>query len=200
MTFSPCINILYYKEGKMANMLFEYQTRRLRLRILKPDAASQVLNFYLRDRELFEKYEPDRIPQFYTVDHQRTILKCEYNLAFRLQNIRFYVYLKENPNLIIGTVCFHNISGSYYSSCEVGYKFSSAFWHHGYASEALEKGIEVMFDELNLHRIQAFVLPDNEPSIRLLESHGFKREGIARSNLFLQGEWRDHAQYSLIRE
>ena len=57
-----------------------------------------------------------------------------------------------------------------------------------------------MFDELNLHRIQAFVLPDNEPSIRLLESHGFKREGIARSNLFLQGEWRDHAQYSLIRE
>ena len=180
-------------------MLFEYETDRLILRIVKPDAAAQVLDFYLRDRELFEKFEPDRVPQFYTVEHQRTILKCEYNLAFRMQNIRFYVYLKDHPDVIIGTVCFHNICGSFYSSCEVGYKFSSLFWHYGYASESLKKGIQIMFDELNLHRITAYVLPDNAPSIRLLESRGFVLEGTARSYLLLHGYWRDHLQYSLVR-
>ena len=56
-----------------------------------------------------------------------------------------------------------------------------------------------MFDELNLHRITAYVLPDNAPSIRLLESRGFVLEGTARSYLLLHGYWRDHLQYSLVR-
>lgn len=179
-------------------MLFEYETDRLILKILKPDAARQVLDFYLRDREIFEKYEPERIPPFYTVAHQKTILKCEYNLAFRLQNVRFYVFLKEDTSKIIGTICFHNITTSYYSNCEVGYKFSSAYWHLGYASEALEKGIQVMFEDLHLHRIQAWVLPDNYSSIQLLQTHGFRKEGIARSYLLLHNEWKDHVQFSLI--
>ena len=40
-------------------MLFEYETNRLILKIMKPDNAQQVLNFFLEDREYFEKYEPD---------------------------------------------------------------------------------------------------------------------------------------------
>ena len=38
-------------------MFFEYQTDRLILKVIKPDEAAQVLDFYLRDKELFEKYE-----------------------------------------------------------------------------------------------------------------------------------------------
>lgn len=179
-------------------MLFEYETNRLILKILKPDAAPLVLDFYLRDRELFERFEPDRVPQFYTVSYQKNILKCEYNLAFKLSNIRFYVFLKGCPNTIIGTVCFHNIVPNLYSSCEVGYKFSSAFHHQGYASEAIEKGIDIMFSELGLHRIMAWVLPENQPSIRLLESLGFQRQGISREFLYMHGQWTDHAQYYLL--
>ncbi len=179
-------------------MLFQYETDRLILKILKPDAATQVLDFYLRDRELFEQYEADRLPQFYTLAHQKKILKCEYNLAFQMSNIRFYVFLKEDPNTIIGTVCFHNIIPTVYSSCEIGYKFSSAFQHKGYATEALRKGIEVMFYEVGLHRIMAWVRPDNLPSIRLLKTLGFLFEGISREFLYMHGQWTDHAQYSLL--
>ena len=36
-------------------MLFQYETDRLILKILKPECALQVLDFYNRDKELFEK-------------------------------------------------------------------------------------------------------------------------------------------------
>ena len=51
-------------EGR--SMLFAYETERLLLKIIKPDQADAVLDFYMRDKELFEKFEPDRMPNFYT--------------------------------------------------------------------------------------------------------------------------------------
>lgn len=179
-------------------MLFSYETNRLVLKILTPDAAPMVLDFFLRDKELFEKYEPERTPNFYTLQFQSETLQYEYNLACKNSHIRFYVFRKENPNQIIGTVCFHKVNLSVYRSCEVGYKFSSEFQHKGYAAEALEKGIDIIFTELMLHRIMAWVEPSNTPSIRLLLSLGFSFEGINRERLYLHGHWADHAQYSLI--
>lgn len=40
-------------EGR--SMLFAYETERLLLKIIKPDQADAVLDFYMRDKELFEK-------------------------------------------------------------------------------------------------------------------------------------------------
>lgn len=179
-------------------MLFEYKTERLLLRILQPGAAGMVLDFYMRDQKLFEKFEPDRAANFYTISHQQNLLKCEYTLAFKLSSVRFYVFRKEDPGTIIGTLCFHNITKPVYSSCELGYKFSSAWHHQGYASEAINMGIQVMFQDIGLHRICAWVLPDNEPSIRLLERLHFEREGLCKDFLPLHGQWMDHLQYALL--
>ena len=44
-------------EGR--SMLFAYETERLLLKIIKPDQADAVLDFYMRDKELFEKFESD---------------------------------------------------------------------------------------------------------------------------------------------
>ena len=46
--------ILYHRnhmEGRI--MLFAYETERLLLKIIKPDQADAVLDFYMRDKELF---------------------------------------------------------------------------------------------------------------------------------------------------
>ena len=178
-------------------MLLQYQTRRLILKILEPDYADKVLNFYLNDKELFEKYETDRSPNFYTEGHQHNILQVEFGLALKLQQVRFYVFLKENPDQIIGTVSLYDISGVY-SKADLGYKFSSKFHHKGYASEAVEKLLDIAFIELNIHRICAHVQEDNIPSIRLLEGLGFEKEGLCRDYLCFRGVWKDHLQYSLL--
>ena len=175
-----------------------YETDRLILKVLRPEAAKKVLCFYLDNKELFEKYEASRPDNFYTVKYQKSVLLCEYNLTVQLSAVRFYVFLEDDPDRIIGTICFRDITRSIYDSCEVGYKFDERFWHHGYATEALIEGIDIMFGDLGLHRITACVMPGNTPSIRLLESLYFKREGLLRQNARIQGEWADHYLYSLI--
>lgn len=178
-------------------MLLQYETQRLILKIIGPDYAKNVLNFYLNDKELFEKYETDRCPNFYTETYQRNTLQAEYTLTLRLQQIRFYVFSKEEPEQIIGTISLYHIS-NIHSHAEIGYKFSSKYHHKGLASEAVEKMIDIAFTELHLHRLTAHVMESNLPSIRLLEGLGFQKEGVSRDYLYLHGSWKDHIQYSLL--
>ncbi len=178
-------------------MLFQYETSRLILKVLTPDYAQTVLNFYLQDKDLFEQYEADRPVGFYTVSFQRNTLQAEYSLAMKFSAVRFYVFLKESPSTVIGTVCLYNISNSF-ARCEIGYKFSSAYHHHGYAVEAVERCVDMAFAELGIHRICAMVQKENMHSIHLLESLGFQKEGICRHYMRIKGKWIDHLQYSLL--
>jgi ribosomal-protein-alanine N-acetyltransferase len=179
-------------------MKFVYETPHLVLKVLKPDAAQQVLDFYLTDRELFERFEPDRLPNFYTRQFQKQILTYEYNMAVKGDMLRYYIYEKENPNRIIGTVSIQHILRGYFASCEIGYKFSAAVHRRGYATETLGLITEKIFSDMKLHRIVARALPDNVASIRLLEKIGFEYEGVTRGYLYMHGKWEDHAQYSLL--
>lgn len=182
-------------------MQFKYETTHLLLKILHPSSrsAEQVLHFYTKNRALFEQYEATRSADFYTKAYQKKILTYEYNLALREQSFRFWIYEKQNPECPIGTISFYNIVHSIYDRCETGYKFDPAFWHKGYAREAMSFGISLMFDELNLHRIEAYVMKENTSSIRLLSSLHFQLEGICRKSIRIRGNWEDHMLFALIR-
>lgn len=177
-----------------------YETPRLILKVLKADNAnaSSVLNFYLHDQELFEKYEPDRAPNYYTASFQKTVLKYEYNLTVKGEHIRYYIFLKEAPTQPIGTVCFHDIDKTYYSCCEIGYKLSAQYQHQGYAKEALNYALAALFEEGEIHRVNAWVDITNEPSIKLLTKVGFEQEGVCKDFVRFHGKWRDHIQFCMI--
>ena len=50
-----------------------------------------------------------------------------------------------------------------------------------------------------LHRIEASALVDNEKSIGVLKSCGFKMLGINENYLLINGKWRDHVTYYTIK-
>ena len=175
-----------------------YETERLILRILHENAAAKVLQFYEKNHEVFDAFEPIRPENFYTRACQANILRCEFQLAVKKKAVRFWVFRKQQPQQIIGTVSFQNIQRTVYQSCQIGYKFDPDFWHQGFAYESIEKAVSVIFNDLSLHRIEALVLPDNQPSIRLLRRLGFVEEGLCRSCIFLPSGWTDHLRYSLI--
>lgn len=175
-----------------------YETERLYLKILQEDSVPAVLDFYKRSREAFEPWEPDLPASFFTSDHQTLLLRSEFQLALRQASLRFWVFSKKEPDKIIGTISFQNITRSVYQSCHIGYKFDPAYWHQGYASEGIRGGLSFLFREWKLHRVEAFVQPDNTASIQLLERLGFCCEGISRSCIYLHGSWKDHLRYSII--
>ena len=134
---------------------FSYETERLILRLPSTDYLREIHDFLYRNRSCFEKYEPTAPENYYTLDFQQTLARCELKLALKLSSVRFYVFLKEDPSTIIGTVCLHNIIKMPYFTSEVGYKFDASYQHHGYAREALSMALSVGFYGLGLHKIFA---------------------------------------------
>lgn len=70
----------------------------------------------------------------------------------------------------------------------------------GLMQAAMKLALSHAFDTLKLHRLEAACIPDNARSIRVLENAGFRREGLLRSYLRINGVWRDHLLYALIAE
>lgn len=182
-------------------MRFQYETDRLTLQLLRPDSisAKQTLRFYDKNRTVFEQYEAMRPENFYTEQFQKRMLSEEMNLALQQKAIRFWICKKAMPQELIGTVCFYNIIHSAYDRCEIGYKFDPHFWHNGYAREAMAFAIPLIFEEMSLHRMEAYVMAENIPSIRLLKDCGFQCEGVCREAVRIQGKWEDHLLFSRIR-
>ena len=68
----------------------------------------------------------------------------------------------------------------------------------GYCYEAIATGMHLLSNDIGIRRYEALVLPDNTPSIRLLEKIGFRQEGLLKDKVFLQNKWRDHYLYGYI--
>lgn len=175
-----------------------YETDRLVLTPLGKEAAQRVLSFYEENKAVFEPWEPARGQNFYTPAYHKASLTAEYNQMAEGKLIRFWVFLKDNPDEIIGSVCFQNFLKEPYHSCSLGYKFALKHQHRGYAQESIRKALEIIFTEYHIHRVEANIMPDNIPSLRLIERLSFHPEGTAVSFARINGCWTDHIRYSLI--
>ncbi len=100
----------------------------------------------------------------------------------------------------IGTVCFQHICTAPDGSCQVGYRLDAAHTGHGYMTEALLCLIPKIFFYYKLHRIEADILPENHPSLRLIQRLGFTQEGVTRGRYFCGGMYRDCLRFSLLSD
>jgi ribosomal-protein-alanine N-acetyltransferase len=181
-------------------MLKSYETKRLLLKPLNHDSAPLVLAFYEENKELFEPWEPIRNHNFYTLPYQIAFLTAEHNQITDGKLIRFWVFLKGRPEELIGTVCFQNLLKEPYYSCSLGYKFSKKYLNQGYAMESIQKCIEIIFSEFHMHRIDAYIMPDNIASLKLINRLSFQFEGACHSFAKINGYWTDHMRYALIND
>jgi [ribosomal protein S5]-alanine N-acetyltransferase len=66
------------------------------------------------------------------------------------------------------------------SIADLSYYLASSHWGKGIMSEALGAVVPFGQQVMELHRIQAFIRPDNIGSIRVAEKSGLVREGVLR--------------------
>lgn len=175
-----------------------HETDRLILKTLTKDAAPMVLTFYDENRSFFETWEPRRADNFYTLYYQKASLSAEYHQMAEGKLLRYWVFLKDNPDEIVGTVCFQNFLRDPYQSCMLGYKFAWKFHHQGYALESIRKAMDIIINDYSIHRVEAFIMPNNRPSIKLIERLYFIYEGISYSFANIDGVWSDHRRYAYI--
>jgi RimJ/RimL family protein N-acetyltransferase len=100
---------------------------------------------------------------------------------------------------VIGEVVLKWVSEEHRQG-EVGYVFNAAYQGKGYAREAAEAMLRIAFDELKLHRVTALCNTLNEPSWRLMERLGMRREAHHRESEVVKGAWADCYIYALLEE
>jgi RimJ/RimL family protein N-acetyltransferase len=87
------------------------------------------------------------------------------------------------------------------TQADVGWVLDPAHGGQGYATEAVEALLRICFEDLGLRRVVAGCFADNEPSWRLMERVGMRRELHAvRESLHRTKGWLDGFGYALLRE
>jgi len=110
---------------------------------------------------------------------------------------RFWAVADATTDRCFGLVNYHD--GHIRSRrAAIGYIIDPARQHQGIATEAVAAMLDFCFDDLGLHRLQAFIDPANAASHRLVEKLGFTCEGVLRDHLRVNDVWRDDMLYALL--
>jgi ribosomal-protein-alanine N-acetyltransferase len=107
--------------------------------------------------------------------------------------------IRRSDDMLLGAITLDNIRRGPSQSGTLGYWTGQPFARQGYMREAITALVHHAFTRLDLSRIEAACLPENAASRGLLETSGFKYEGVAQSYLQIDGRWRTHVLYAALR-
>jgi [ribosomal protein S5]-alanine N-acetyltransferase len=96
-----------------------------------------------------------------------------------------------------------NISEIVRGSFQSGYLGYYAFAPHagkGLMSAGMALLLRQAFTDLALHRLEANIQPGNHRSIALVRRLEFAKEGYSPRYLKINGRWRDHERWALLRD
>lgn len=173
---------------------------RVFIRAYIEEDALELLELNIRNREHFEFWMPlkPKEEQYSLGAHQERIRQT----LQKMQDDRYYafgVFLKEN-NALIGEVSASFIERFPAETCMIGYQLDRNYNGQGLMAEAVSQAVGLLFDKYAFHRLRAEVMPENIGSIRVLEKVGFRREGLARKSLYINGNWEDFTMFALLKE
>jgi RimJ/RimL family protein N-acetyltransferase len=163
---------------------------------LRPLEAGDVSDEYLdwlHDAEVTRYLETGRFPT------SREALAQYVERASAPPDNLVFAIVDRQSELHVGNVALnriHWIHGTTDTGLMLGRK---EFWGRGYAFEAWSLAIEYAFERLNLRKIVAGVVADNRASVAVLRKLGFQLEGTLRSDLFVDGSYRDNLRFGMFR-
>jgi RimJ/RimL family protein N-acetyltransferase len=107
--------------------------------------------------------------------------------------------LADGNDRLVGTCGFSNWSLPH-AHAELVYDLAPAFWGRGLMRGAVGQVLFWAFNIAAFNRVHAFVMTSNAPSIRLLESLHFVREGTLHQYRIARGVARDFYMYAVIKD
>jgi len=180
------------REPQTRPALPQLLTARLVIELASPAHAVLHARHFSRNREHFARWNPPledvESEGFWKRSLPASVAEFEAGRSLRLVALP-----RESPGeRLVARINFTQIVRGAFHSCMLGFAVDRDDEGRGLMTEALAASIDWIFATMNLHRIQASHLPENERSRRLLARLGFAPEGLARQYLYIAGAWRDH--------
>lgn len=167
------------------------------IRLVRAADAEALVAHLVRDREGSALWEPSRAEQHYTVAGHRE------RIAGFLQEHaegRMWPGVILDGDDVVGWITVSDIQRGPFQVGTVGYWIGTSHQRQGHAGRALGHLLDVMADELGLHRAEAMTSADNHASHRVLESRGFRTYGTTSSSFLIGGVWRDSLMWECVLE
>ncbi|MCX6186959.1 MAG: GNAT family protein [Bacteroidetes bacterium] len=175
-------------------MEFEFvDTERLKLRKVTPEVYLYV----------FKNYSSEQLKMFWGVKDDDEIEKLGSRIdkgltTFNKSFLYFYLIDKTNDK-VIGVCGFH----TWY----IDHNRAEIFYHlineedkrKGLMSEAIPAIIDYGFNQMKLHRIEAFIGTNNLASLSLVKKYAFIQEGHLREHYCKEGKMEDSLVFSLLK-
>ena len=179
--------------------MFALETENLRLSVLRKSEAPRISEYLLNNMEFHRKFSQTHTDDYFTVSTQKKYLAYDCNSFLEGSLVPFWISIQGDEK-VIGRVSFFNFAFGGMMSCACGYHLDKDHTGRGYMTEALRGAMAFVFDEYKLHRIEAFIVPENTPSINLVKRLGFHYEGLRRSYMHINGEYRDHEAFYFLED
>jgi ribosomal-protein-alanine N-acetyltransferase len=167
------------------------ETDRLYLRVQTTDLLKDVLKQGTDEQlNFFGLHDKDQL--------KKVLTKIERKLSNSTLDWKKWHLIEKASGIVIGNCGFHNWLADH-DRAELGYFLHDDFRNKGFMIEALDSVIQHGFNKMNLNRIEAFISPDNLPSIKLITKLGFVQEGLLREHYKHENQIHDSFVYSLLK-
>ena len=166
-------------------------SKKVYLRAPEPDDFETLSKLYQRSRRHFTGYA------------NSTFTRGRFDSLVRdadLEGNKSYLICRLDDESIVGTINVSQIFRKSFQNAYLGYQLFAGCTGNGYIAEAVGIVIRHAFINLGLHRLEANVQPQNRPSIAVVRRNGFTKEGFSRRYLKVNGRWRDHERWAILKE
>jgi ribosomal-protein-alanine N-acetyltransferase len=152
--------------------------------------------------DLFAHLADPRVVEFMDIDPLTALDQADAIIAWALglrgvgAGVRWTI--RAGSGDFVGTCGFNRLVLERGRRGEIAYDLGPAWWGRGVMARILPVLVAFGFERLSLHRLEAMVTPGNARSCRLLERHGFQRDGVLPGYGHWKGRYWDQILYSRV--
>lgn len=111
-----------------------------------------------------------------------------------------FPFVMEYEGVVAGQLNVWGVARGSLCSATIGYWVSERYAGLGITPASVAMVTDLCFDELELHRIEVCLRPENAASLRVVQKLGYRYEGLRRRYIHIDGDWRDHLCFALTKE
>lgn len=170
------------------------ETERLLLRQHRPSDTTAVFEMFA-DPEVTKHY---LVHPFTEMEQAQKTTQSRIDRWYNGHGIRWAITLKDNEELI-GS-CGYNKWHLPGEPIEIGYELKRPFWNQGIMTEAIKACVDYGFNVRKMFAIEAWILPENIGSARVLQKVGFQSQGIKEAKGYFNGDFYDLEHYLIKKQ
>ena len=166
-----------------------FATKRLRLRAFRASDIDAMHALYA---------DADNLRYWSTPNLGATRRAMRWHLVYRPRQYVIWAVEESKSRQVIGMINYHH-RNLREKRVDVGWLILPEHQGKGYMTEAGRALLRHLFDDLDVHKVEALIQRANKPSVALAKRLGFRLEGgPIRDRWSVNGQWHSVMLYGLI--